>query len=237
MTARARTAAGATGGGHGLRLRTTLRVAEPALAAATGRFWRHPRLRFLFADYLLCVLTAARAALGVMRAALARSEALAPGDPVAARLARYYSRHLAEEEGHAGWLVSDLETLGIPPERSLATIGPPSVAALVGAQYFWIEHVHPVAPLGYFAVLEGYPPSAAWIEEVRERTGLPDTAFRFLRAHGEIDPHHAADLFRLLDELPLTPEQASLVGLSALHTVGALGALFDDLSARAGVAE
>lgn len=225
-------AEGASGRGHGLRLRTTLRFAEPALGAATGRFWRHPRLRDLFPAYLLCVLSAARAALGVMRAALARSEALAPNDPVAARLARYYALHLAEEEGHAGWLVSDLETIGVPAERSLAVVGSPAVAALVGAQYFWIEHGHPVAPLGYFAVLEGYPPTAAWIDEVRERTGLPDTAFRFLRAHAEIDPHHAADLYRLLDELPLTPEQASLVGQSALHTVGALGALFDELSAR-----
>jgi hypothetical protein len=214
-----------------------LRIAEPALAAATGRFWRHPRLRLLFADYLLSVLSAARAALGVMRVALARSEALAGTDPVAAKLARYYATHLAEEEGHADWLVADLETLGISPERSSAVIGSPAVAALVGAQYFWIEHAHPVAPLGYFAVLEGYPPTPAWIDEVRERTGLPDTAFRFLRAHGEIDPHHAADLFRLLDELPLTPEQASLVGLSALHTVGALGALFDQLSASGGAAE
>jgi hypothetical protein len=218
-------------------LRTTLRVAEPALAAATGRFWRHPRLRLLFPDFLLCVLSAARAALGVMGAALARSEELAASDPVAARLARYYAAHLAEEEGHPGWLVADLETLGIPARRSLAAIGPPVVAALVGAQYYWIEHAHPVAPLGYFAVLEGYPPTASGIDELRRRTGLPDTAFRFLRAHAEIDPHHAADLFRLLDELPLTPEQASLVGLSALHTVGALGTLFDELSARGGGAE
>ena len=36
---------------------------------------------------------------------------------------------------------------------------PPSVAGLVGSQYYWILHHHPVAFLGYVALMEGYPPT------------------------------------------------------------------------------
>jgi len=102
---------------------------------------------------------------------------------------------------------------------------------LVGAHHVWVESSHPVAALGHLAVLEGHPPTVGELNRIRERTGLPREAFRFLLAHAEIDPHHAADLFRLLDELPLTPDQSSLVGLSALHTIGAIAGVFDELIA------
>lgn len=219
--------------GNGIRLRTTLRLAEPALAAATNRFWRHPRLAALFPAYLLRVLASARASLGVMAAAERRAGALAASDPLARRLADYYAQHLAEEAGHAEWLLADLEVIGVSRADALEGVASPAIASLIGAQYYWIEHHHPVAPLGLFAVLEGYPPSASGVAEIRARTGLPSSAFRFLLAHAEIDPHHAADLYRLLDELPLSPAQASLVRVSALHTVGSLGAVFDELRALA----
>jgi len=44
-------------------------------------------------------------------------------------------------------------------------------SARVGAQYYWIHHFHPVALLGYIAVLEGRPPSPTLVEELIERTG------------------------------------------------------------------
>ena len=47
----------------------------------------------------------------------------------------------------------------------------PTVAALVGAQYYWIEHVHPVGLLGYVLLLEGWPPTPETVEELRRRTG------------------------------------------------------------------
>ena len=101
----------------------------------------------------------------------------------------------------------------------------------MGAHHVWVEASHPVAALGHFAVLEGHPPLPHELERVRARTGLPRDAFRFLLAHAAIDPHHAADLFGLLDELPLDPVQSSLVGLSALHTVGAVGGIFAEVVA------
>jgi len=213
----------------GQRLRALLRLADGPLAAASGAFWNHPRLAAMFPAFLLRVYCAARAGIGLLEAALGRARALASRDPVSARLAEYYERHVAEERDHPRWLLADLEALGCDGARAAAPS--PAVAALVGAPYVWVEHGHPVAALGYLAVIEGHPPSAPELERVRARTRLPREGFRFLHAHAEIDPHHAADLFRLLDELPLDSDQSSLVGLSALHTVEGLGAVFAELIA------
>jgi hypothetical protein len=94
-----------------------------------------------------------------------------------------------------------------------------TVAELVGAQYYWMLHYHPVTVLGYIAVLEGYPPSDALIDELAGRTGYPESAFRTLRLHGELDQGHGDELDALLDRLVLTPEQSAAVGLSAMTTV------------------
>lgn len=213
----------------GRRLRALLRLADGPLAAASEKFWNHPRLPEMFPPFLLRVHSAARATITLMEAALRRARALAAEDPVSARLAAYYARHIEEERDHPRWLLADLEALGVDPAVVLATPPSPAVAVLVGAHHVWVEAGHPAAVLGHLAVLEGHPPSVRDLERVRERTGLPPEGFRFLSAHAEIDPHHAADLFDLLDELPLAPGQSTVIGLAALHTVGALAGVFDEL--------
>jgi hypothetical protein len=107
----------------------------------------------------------------------------------------------------------------------------PAVAALVGAQYYWILHYHPVAVLGYVAVLEGYPPSDRLLADWIDRTGYDERAFRTLRLHGELDAGHSAELDELLDRLPVTHEQSTVIGLSALHTVEALVRVYDEIVA------
>ena len=66
---------------------------------------------------------------------------------------------------------------GLSPRRDLKRIPPPSAAALAGAQYYWIRHVHPVAILGFIAVLEGTPPDVEFFENLADRIGLPRQAF------------------------------------------------------------
>ena len=76
--------------------------------------------------------------------------------------------------------------LGRPRSDVLARPPSPTVAALVGSQYYWIFHFHPVALLGYIAVLEGYPPSMAMIDQLEAGTGYPREAFRTMIAHAEL---------------------------------------------------
>ena len=46
----------------------------------------------------------------------------------------------------------------------------PTVAAAVGAQYYWILHYHPVALLGYVATLEGTLPTVELLDDLVDRT-------------------------------------------------------------------
>ena len=118
----------------------------------------------------------------------------------------------------AHWTLDDLETAGVSREDVLDLIPPASVAALVGAQYYWVLHHHPVAILGYMIMLEFNAPTPGTVAEMKRRTGLPDSVFRSHLLHAELDPHHQAELFQLVDDLSLSDSQVRLVKESAIHT-------------------
>jgi hypothetical protein len=162
---------------------------------------------------------------GIMRASVPLMETALTAartrrnDQVAVLLADYLEHHIPEERGHDDWLLTDLESIGIPRDQVLSRIPPLTIAALVGAQYYWVQHVHPVGLLGYIAMFEGYPPAMHDIEHVQAATGYPPEAFRTLLLHAELDAHHGDDLDDLLDSLPLTDQQQTLMGLSAISSV------------------
>ena len=150
------------------------------------------------------------------RAALAEADRL--DEPLGPPLAAYLEEHVDEEFGHDETLLLDLEAVGLPPRDVLGRVPSPSVAALVGAQYYWIHHHHPVAFLGFVALMEGYPPTPELIDELIERTGYPREAFRTYLEHAELDPGHRDRLDRTLDALPLDASHELAMGMSAIGT-------------------
>jgi hypothetical protein len=190
----------------------------PALGTSAHTFWRHPRLAELYPEFLGVMHGLVRASVPLMEAALVRSRAMAATDRVSAALAAYFEHHIPEERGHDDWILGDLRVLGIDPAAMLQRPPSATVAEMVGAQYYWINHYHPVALLGYIAVVEGYPPSLDGIAEAVARTGYPPEAFRTLAKHARLDVRHRDDLNRFLDQLPLTPEHEAVLGVSALRT-------------------
>ena len=217
------------------RLRAKLELVLPAVSGVAGRLCSHPDVRELYPTYLALSHGIIRASVPLMEAARRRGRSL-PGDPVAAAVADYLDGHVDEERGHDDWLLDDLALLGVDPEEVVRRPPPAAVAALVGSQYYWVEHVHPVALLGYMLLLEGYPPSAATVDELRRATGHPAAAFRTLLAHADLDPHHGAELDAVLDRLPLTAEQRALLGVSALTSAALLTDALDGLLAGRGQA-
>jgi hypothetical protein len=153
-----------------------------------------------------------------MQTATEQARALAADDPVAAGVAAYFEVHAEEERDHDLWLLEDLELIDVDRDAVLARVPSPAVAGLVGAQYYWILHYHPVALLGYFALMEGFPPTQEWIDDVIARTGFPREAFRTFEEHGELDTHHRDELYQAIDGLPLTRAHEELLGLSAIST-------------------
>jgi hypothetical protein len=212
-----------------LRRKLQLLIA-PALRASRA-LWAHPKLAQLFPEYLFTTHCIIRASVPLMELARDRCERLAPADPVAAPLARYLAKHIPEERNHDQWLLDDLEVLGFARHELLARIPPVPAAELAGCQYYWILHHHPLALLGYIAVLEGYPPSVARLEDVMARTRLPRAAFQTLLKHAHLDRRHRTDLDRALDALPLTRDEIALLGVSALTTVHLLARAIEDIVA------
>ena len=90
---------------------------------------------------------------------------------------------------------------------------------MIGSQYYWVLHHHPVAMLGDAMVREGYPPTVELIDELVGRTGHPRSAFRTMERHCHLDIRHTQDLIEMVDSLPLEEEHHTVMGISALHTI------------------
>ena len=178
-----------------------------------------------------------RATVPLLEAAAERARTLASGDAVAAALVPYFIEHAREELHHDDWLLEDMALLGVDPDEARSRHAPADVAAMIGAQYYWIYYSHPVSLLGCFAVLEGSPPEVEVLDAVATRTGIPRAGLRTLYKHAQLDPHHRDDLDALLDDLPLTPGHAATMGLSALTVVDQLGGILERLLAAVPPAE
>lgn len=208
-----------------------IHLAERRLFAATHVFWKHSELASLLPGFLIQAHILMRSGLKLMAAARDRALVL-PDDAVARALAAYLDVHLAEELGHDAWLLDDIRTLGFE-EREVVQARPcAAVVDLVGAQYFWMMHAHPVAIMGYLVLMEGYAPLAAQLEEIRVRTGAPASAFRCMMRHAEDDPEHLTELNRTLDDMDLSVEQSRAVGMCAFAAIEGLAAMFEELLER-----
>jgi Iron-containing redox enzyme len=204
----------------------------PALRQAQYALWTGPDLRGRYADYLVAMHGVIRASVPLMRAAQDRCAELAWHDPAAPALAGYLAEHIEEELGHDEWLRADLVALGADPDEPLRRVPPALVAAAVGAQYYWLAHVHPAVLLGYVWLLEAYPPAPAFVLDLQRRSGLPAAAFSTLRRHAALDVAHRAELAAVIDALPLDPTARAALGVNALQTTGQLTLLFRQLAAR-----
>ena len=218
--------------GNAERLRGALGLVFGELVRAGERLLSHPRIRELYPEYLFMCHCVIRASVPLMETTRELARLQAPADPVSAELVDYLGTHIEEERGHDEWLLGDLEIVGV--DRSAVLIRPPSptVASVVGAQYYWALHYHPVALLGWIGLLEGYPPAPEMIDRLKARTGYGPEAFRTLVVHAELDPGHGDELFETLDRLPLTEEQSTVIGLNAMSSVHLLARAIDEVTAQ-----
>lgn len=200
--------------------------------AASNGLTEHRQFSLLYPEFLFLLHTIVRGAVPLMVDAGERLRSVRACDPLADPLIGYFVHHVEEERGHDEWILEDLEVLGVPRSTTLARIPSPTVAALVGAQYYWIRHHHPVLLLGYISVLEGFAPSVESVDALGRRAGVPATALRTLREHATVDDEHSRDLDRLVDSLDMTDAQFLGVCINAAATIRALVQCVDELIAE-----
>jgi Iron-containing redox enzyme len=212
-----------------VRLRRKIDLVIPPYAESCRKLVTHPRLAELWPRFLITQHEIIRATVPLTEVAATRAEAMAADDPVASSLARYLEEHVEEELGHDDMLLDDLELLGVNRTTVLGRMPSPSVASLVGAQYYWIHHHHPIAFLGFVALMEGHPPTPRLIETLIAATGYPRAAFRTFAEHGELDPGHRDRLDQTIDALPLTAEHETIMGISAMHSASLLPPTIEEI--------
>lgn len=213
------------------RIRRRIEIARPQLQKASLAFWEHERMPELFPEYQFSGYCISRALVQGLAVASAGARRLPASDAVAARLADYYDRHIPEETGHDDMILEDIEALGGDRTEVLGRMPSPAVAALVGAQYYWSYHHHPIAFMGYLVVLET-DISESMMEEIIERTGLPRKAFRFLLFHARVEPGHIRDIDRTLDSLPLREKHFQIMAISAFTTLTLATRVYEDICRR-----
>lgn len=201
----------------GSRLKNALDSLE-ILSKKKGLLWGDPRLRKLYPRYLVSLYSAIKTSVPLM--AQARDIALERADlhPANKPLAEYLDKHIEEELDHDEWLLDDLEVIGVPRRVATDCVPSPTVAALVGSQYYYLHAYRPAALLGYLGRLEHYPPTDEQIETMIRGSGHPREAFRCLLVHADKDPHHSSELFEVVDELPLDEDDITSITTNAMAT-------------------
>lgn len=204
--------------------RGRIELCLPALKAAFDDLWRTEPQREMTIAFLVLLHQIMRASVPLMQLAAERCDQLAGTDRLVPSLGKYYRHHISEELHHDTWALEDLEAAGFDPEGILSITPSVEVARLVGTQYYWVQHHHPLMLLGYIAVLEAFPPPDSKVDEIRDRSGLPESCFRTLRIHGDLDPTHSAEIDQMFNTLPLDQRHLEMLGLSVLHSCDALAA-------------
>jgi pyrroloquinoline quinone (PQQ) biosynthesis protein C len=213
-------------------LRAKIDLISAPLAEALGRFFDRPSdLRHRLVAHAILIHQITRASGPLMQAALEAAR-VRSGDAAASGLASYLERHIEEERHHDLWLLEDLESVGVSRDHVLAAPPPSAIAAMVGAQYYWIHHHDPMALLGYMLMLECNAPKPDVLARLQHWSGLPESFFRTHRIHAELDPDHQFDLLERATSLPLAESRRKLIEQSMLHTLERMAEALADLAAR-----
>lgn len=155
-------------------------------------------------------------------------------DPAHAWLQSAFTEYIAEEQGHEQWILEDIAAAGGDVEA--VRNGEPQAACELMVAFAW-DMVRRRNPLGFFGmvhVLEGTSVAAACAaaDAIQANTGLPDTAFRYLRSHGALDLEHV-DLFEGLMNRIHDPEDHAAIVHAARRFYALYAGIFQALPSGA----
>jgi len=209
-------------------LTSRLSLAFPVLEKERNALDKVRPFKKAYVNYLLALHGTIRASVPLMEAAQLSCRRQMP-DPVLEILDTYLTEHIHEELGHDGWVLADLAALGVTNDVAVHQLPLPAVAKITGPMYYWINHVDPVAELGYIFCLERYVTTSTLIDRWQRLGNLPEDCLTCLRRHAELDGEHSDDVCDLLNGLPLTDRQLRLLAVVAMGTATGMARLFAEL--------
>lgn len=201
------------------RLISKLGLVQAALQAEAQQLWASPNPREIYPLYLEQMHMVVRAGVSLMETAVQAARKLPTSSALKSDLIDYLVKHIEEERGHDLWLLEDYAATSHNPEYLLAKIPSSEVANMVGAQYYWILHHHPVMVMGHIAALETYHPPAGFARYLSELTDYSLDAFRAISRHEKLDLVHKVEIHALIDAINLSPRDEVALGVSGLHTM------------------
>ena len=121
---------------------------------------------------------------------------------------------MEEEKGHEGWVLNDLEAIGVSSEDSLQYAPSKTILGMNGYNYWAAERRHPCSALGMIYALEvvasvyGGPLTSAISESLllQDERGIS-----FISSHATMDAEHMAELRIILNKISDERAQEAIV--------------------------
>lgn len=123
------------------------------------------------------------------------------------------AEYVEEELGHQEWVLNDIAACGYDREKARHSIPNRATELMVAYAYYIIERVNPVGFFGMVHVLEGTSVSVAdqAAAFIQDATGLPDSAFSYLRSHGSLDVKHVKFFENLMNRIDDESDQQLII--------------------------
>ncbi len=123
------------------------------------------------------------------------------------------TEYINEEIGHEAWIENDLRAFAPDADQLLSAPASFEVEVMVRYMYDYIARENPVGFLGMVHVLEGTSTSLAtqMAALVQQTLQLPDTAFSYLRSHGDLDQEHVVHFATLVNRIEHQADRDSIV--------------------------
>ncbi|MCJ8319313.1 MAG: iron-containing redox enzyme family protein [Colwellia sp.] len=213
---------------HFERLSNNMHFMAMGCFHANDKFKRLVKYPEVYIENLIVNFTVTSSSTPLMQEVI-RCAKLLPDDPTTQPLIEYMEHHIPEEEGHDIWCLENLEVLGISRRDVKKRIPSPNLATLIGSQYYWIRHHHPVAIMGYLLCMEVNHATVEYVENLINTSGLPAEAFSNLMHHARVDVHHKQEIIDMINNLQLTEEQYQMMETSAFQTYRYLTLITEDI--------
>lgn len=143
-----------------------------------------------------------------------------------AGLRKAIAHYIEEEIGHEEWILNDIAACGGDPEAVRASQPALATEVMVAYAYHQIDRGNPLAFFGMVHVLEGTSTAIATNAAaiIREKLGLPASAFSYLVSHGTLDLEHVVFFEKLMNQVVDRNDQADII-----HSANAMYRLYGDI--------